>query len=97
MTKRVSGFQVVPHSRLVAHEIRFERPSSEHGPSSVIATVRCERRNCRMTLDQCRACPRFARIDVHEAGYVMLCRSTDEEPSGQRATDSGQRFEEELP
>jgi hypothetical protein len=44
----------------------------------MLATIECERRKCRLPIDECRACERFARIEAHEAGYVMLCRSQDE-------------------
>ena len=42
-------------------------------------TVLCERREQNLDVDVCRSCERFARIDLHETGYVMLCRSEDEE------------------
>jgi hypothetical protein len=43
-----------------------------------LPTIKCERRGCTQTIDDCRACERFARIETHEHGYVMLCRSQDE-------------------
>jgi hypothetical protein len=67
-----------PHPRLVPHDLWFERRTSPSG-RVVVALISCERRGCTLNLDTCRACPRFARIDVHEAGYTMLCRSSDEE------------------
>lgn len=63
-----------PSSKLVSHDIRFIRK----GEGTAHATVHCERRDCALLVNECRSCERFARIDVHEAGYVMLCRSCDE-------------------
>jgi hypothetical protein len=31
-----------------------------------------------MSVDECCVCERLARIDVHEAGYVVLCHAEDE-------------------
>ena len=70
--------QLAPNPHLVAHDLRFCRSPSLAGSGAIEVTVECERRACTLPLSVCRACPRFARIDVHEAGYVMLCRSTDE-------------------
>jgi hypothetical protein len=69
-----------PSSHLVPHEIRLTRKRSEVGTSTVVATVHCERRESTLNVETCGYCERFARIDMHEAGYVMLCRSEDEEP-----------------
>lgn len=63
----------VSDQRLVAHDIRVERRVADEGKERVVATVECERRGT-LCVDECRACPRFARIEVHEAGYLMLCR-----------------------
>lgn len=70
----------IPHSRLVPHDIRIARVTSEDGASEVAATIECERRACTLRVETCARCERFARIEPHEAGYVMLCRSTDSEP-----------------
>lgn len=67
-----------PHGRLVPHEIRLAREPDEAGGSRVLATVHCERRQCTMDVDDCARCERFVRIDVHEAGYLMMCRDRDE-------------------
>jgi hypothetical protein len=69
--------RVAPDDHLIGHDVRFERKRSASGALLVIATIDCERQGCRIPVDVCRECPRFARIDVHEAGYVMLCRSAD--------------------
>ena len=63
-----------PCSQLVPHDIRFVRK----GDAEVAPIIHCERRDCTLHLNVCRSCERFARIDVHEAGFVMLCRSSDE-------------------
>jgi hypothetical protein len=68
-----------PSSRLVPHEIQLTRKPSESGTSPVVATIHCERRDCTLNVETCGYCERFARIETHEAGYVMLCRSKDEE------------------
>ena len=66
------------HPRLVAHDITFERQGLEL-PAEVVATIECERTGCTLRVEVCRRCERFARIEPHEAGYTMLCRSTDED------------------
>lgn len=70
----------IPHSRLVPHEIRIAREEGKHGKPEVVATIACERQACVLRVDVCVRCERFARIEPHEAGYVMLCRSTDSVP-----------------
>ena len=68
-----------PSSRLVVHDVRFiPVDAGPHGPR-IRATIKCERRDHILDVDVCRSCERFARVEVHEAGYVMLCRSQDEE------------------
>jgi len=69
-----------PHSRLVPHEIRLARAEGGNGKPEVVATIECERKACVMRVEACVHCERFARIEPHEAGYVMLCRSTDSVP-----------------
>jgi len=49
------------------------------GDARLVATVECERRRSTLDVDTCGHCERFARIEVHEAGYTMLCRSADTE------------------
>jgi hypothetical protein len=68
-----------PASRLIAHEIRFRRKEHANGHAAVVASVECERRKCDFDVNECAYCERFARIEMHEAGYTLLCRSTDEE------------------
>ena len=63
-----------PGAKLVPHDLSIARKDA----GGTEATVYCERRDCKLNINECRSCERFARIDVHEAGYVMLCRSTDE-------------------
>lgn len=63
------------------HDVHFGRQTAEDGSSKVVATVACERRQCTVSVDVCSECERFARIEVHEAGYTMLCRSTDLDPA----------------
>jgi hypothetical protein len=66
-----------PSARLVQHDIGFEVLRAR-GRSSLRVLVDCERRGAPQTIDTCRSCERFARIEAHEAGYVLLCRSQDE-------------------
>ena len=67
-----------PRHHLVVHDIQFESKSQADGSDKLSAYVDCERRGRRIALDECRACERLDRIDSHEAGYVVLCRSEDE-------------------
>ena len=73
--------RLAPHPRLVPHEIRLPRDESAPGACVLVATIECERRGQTLPVDVCRFCPRFCRIEVHEAGYTMLCRSSDEDLS----------------
>jgi hypothetical protein len=71
-----------PSSLLVQHDIRLTREqSSNQGPTQVVARVACERLDCDVLVEQCGRCQRFARIETHEAGYVLLCRDHDETPA----------------
>ena len=70
--------KIRPSSRLVVHDIEFERTREPDGSEKVRACIACERRKCKLDVDECRACERLARIDSHEAGFVVLCRSEDE-------------------
>jgi hypothetical protein len=38
-----------------------------------------------MDVEDCAGCPHFVRIDTHEAGYVLVCRTeeADEVHDGQ--------------
>ncbi len=80
MTAEGSGSPSIPHSRLVPHEIRIARVDDAGTTPEVVATVECERKACRLRIEMCVRCERFARIEPHEAGYTMLCRSTDSAP-----------------
>lgn len=79
-----------PSTRLVQHDIRFEARES-NGRGSLRVLVDCERRGGPQCIDTCRSCERFARIEPHEAGYVLLCRSEDEtfEPTVLVAPEEG--------
>jgi hypothetical protein len=69
-----------PHWRLVAHDIHFV-VGERRDAAVATAVVACERRNCNKVSVQstCVYCERFARIEPHEAGYLVLCRAADEE------------------
>jgi hypothetical protein len=66
-----------PSSRLIAHDLCFEPKETASGHKTHLPTIECERRGT-LSIDECRACERFARIETLEHGYVMLCRSGDE-------------------
>jgi hypothetical protein len=68
-----------PSMQLIEHDVRFALKETSPGVAAVVATVYCERRNVNCEVEHCGYCERFARIEVHEAGYTMLCRSADEE------------------
>ena len=59
---------------LVGQDIELTRASPE---ARVIASAHCVRRDCKMDVEDCAGCPHFVRIDTHEAGYVLVCRSAD--------------------
>ena len=67
-----------PSSKLVSHDVAFVPDEAVDGTKRVLPTIQCERWGCSQHIDECRACERFARIEAHEAGYVLLCRSEDE-------------------
>lgn len=68
---------VRPSARLIEHDVRIRLQLVSPGVAEVIATVECERRGCTLDVERCAYCERFARIEVHEGGYTMLCRSAD--------------------
>ena len=68
-----------PSTQLIEHDVRLGLKEVSPGVTAVVATVHCERRNITCEVEHCCYCERFARIEVHEAGYTMLCRSADEE------------------
>ena len=59
------------------HDITLAPAPLEAANSKLVATIQCERRGT-LNVDVCRACERFERIEMHEGGFVMLCRSVDE-------------------
>jgi hypothetical protein len=65
----------------VAHDIRVTREELRPGLTHAVAKVHCERHDSMIEVEDCAYCERFARIDTHEAGYVLLCRSSDEAAS----------------
>lgn len=67
-----------PSARLIEHDVRVRLQLVRPGVAEVTATVECERRQCTRDVELCAYCERFARIEVHEAGYTLLCRSADE-------------------
>lgn len=67
-----------PSARLVVHDIQIEPCAQPDGSRKLCGYVDCERRKYRLDVDECRACERLVRIDSHEAGFVVLCRSEDE-------------------
>jgi hypothetical protein len=72
---------------LVSQDVRLNRRRANDGRVEVRATVECAIDHCTKEVEQCAACARFVRIDVHEAGYTMLCRSSDR-PESTESTDS---------
>ncbi len=76
---RQSRTTVRPHPRLVPHDLAITRTASALGRGKVVAAIYCERVGAEVSVDVCRLCQRFARIEPHEAGYVLLCRSCDED------------------
>jgi hypothetical protein len=72
-----SHSQAKPASTLVEHDIRLTAESLEDGTRRVTALVLCEQAGGEVSAAGCMRCPRFVRIEVHEAGYTLLCRSLD--------------------
>jgi hypothetical protein len=50
-----------------------------HDTTEEEGKAECERHQSRFDVDVCRSCERFARIEMHEGGFVVLCRSEDED------------------
>lgn len=67
-----------PSARLVVHDMELEVRRQADGRDKLCAYVHCQRRKQKLSLDECRGCERLARIEAHEAGYVVLCRAEDE-------------------
>jgi hypothetical protein len=70
-----------PSSKLVVHDIHLEPEVSEDGTRRVSARVQCERARGEVLVDTCARCPRFVRIETHEAGYTLLCHAKDAPPA----------------
>jgi hypothetical protein len=90
----LASAQAKPSHKLVEHDIRLTTELSEDGTRRVLALVQCERTGCEMSAATCAGCPRFVRIEAHEAGYTLLChaydvRRVDEPfcPEGSRSSD----------
>lgn len=66
-------------SLLVQQDICLAREEAD-GSVHVVATVACARRGLDVAVEECAHCPHFARIETHEAGYVMLCRTDSNRP-----------------
>jgi hypothetical protein len=66
-----------PRARLLAHDVHLVPTRSAAGP---IAVASCERLGRVLPLEQCKACPRFVRIELDETRCILLCHSTDEVP-----------------
>lgn len=62
---------------LAEQDICLTRKSSGPGAGAVQATVLCPIDETVKGVEQCASCPRFVRIDVHEAGYTIVCHSAD--------------------
>ncbi len=71
---------------LVQQDVHLERVRKGDN-TRVIAEVECERRGCPMDVEQCARCPHFVRIEVHEAGYLLLCDDRDEDEPAREAAD----------
>jgi hypothetical protein len=65
---------------LVEQDIELAEVESEQGGRCVTASVTCARRGSVMNVEDCAQCPYFARIETHEAGYVLLCRPDTKTP-----------------
>lgn len=65
-------------ARLVQQDILLSREARD-GTTRVVARVECARRDCVVEVEYCARCPHFARIETHEAGYLMLCRAADQD------------------
>lgn len=90
-------------SHLLQQDIAITRVDASDPTSRVVAHVHCTRRRCAIEVRDCADCQHFARIEVHEAGYVLLCQQEDaanveqegsareqEEPEATRAQDEAE-------
>jgi hypothetical protein len=62
---------------LVEQDIELSREPRD-GSTRVVARVECARRGCTVEVEQCGRCAHFVRIETHEAGYLLLCRTGEE-------------------
>lgn len=60
---------------LVLQDILLQR---EPQSGRVVASAVCARKGCSVNVEDCAHCAHFARIDSHEAGYVLVCRTGDD-------------------
>ena len=68
-----------PNGLCIAHPIRVVHSvSAPHIQAGTKALVECERRGCSISVTQCQQCEHFARVEVHEGAYVLLCDSATE-------------------
>jgi hypothetical protein len=65
-----------PGWHLVGQDIQLTRAKVQ-GEIRVIASAHCVRKDSTMDVEDCAGCPHFVRIDTHEAGYVLVCRSAE--------------------
>ena len=77
-------------AQLLVCDIRLDRQPSAAGQTEVQATVECPIDQCTKHVEHCATCVRFVRIDVHEAGYTMVCRGTDSEQKASPEPDPTQ-------
>ena len=61
---------------LVLQDIQLQRAPDT---GRVVATAVCARKGCSVNVEDCARCAHFARIDTHEAGYVLMCRARDDQ------------------
>jgi hypothetical protein len=76
-----------PFSRLVVHDIRLVRRREPDGSEQVKALVDCDHYGCEIEANRCAQCAGFARIEPHEAGYILLCHPGA--AGSEAATDDG--------
>jgi hypothetical protein len=75
-TELPPGPEKVSNAHLTQYDIHLARDPDR--PTKVVASVMCERRGCEMLVEACARCPHFARIETHEAGYLLRCRERED-------------------
>ena len=78
MTKSPPRPEQPRRAHLVQQDIRIEREVPDDPASRVVASVHCAHKDCIVDVEDCAGCARFARIEPHEAGYVLLCCVEDQ-------------------